>query len=140
RGWFQGGQTGVPVLEATFGALCVALFAAAWWRGAFPLLGRAAPVTQHVERGEPEEITLLRDMRLEEERLRQEAKRIRRRAKASRDPGVRGALSEAADDLEAERRELRARAADVERRAGERRYGVDPDPSRRLAATRRPPP
>lgn len=140
RGWFQGSQTGAPVLEASLGALCAALFAVAWWRGAFPLLGRAASPRGMSERGEPEEITLLRDLRLEEERLRQEARRVRRRAQASRDVGVRSALSEAADDLDAERREVAARSREVEQRAGERRYGVDPDPQRRLAASRRPPP
>jgi hypothetical protein len=37
--------------------------------------------------------------------------------------GVRTALTEAADDLDRDRAEVAQRAADLERRAGERRYG-----------------
>lgn len=125
RGWFQGAQTGAPVLELTLSGLSLLLFALGWWRGAFPLLGRGREVEPYVERGEPEEVTRLRDLRLEEERLRQEAARVRRRASQSRDPGVRGALSEAAEDLEHDRAAVARRARDVERRAGERRYGRD---------------
>jgi hypothetical protein len=128
RGWFQGSQSGAPILEATLGALSLALFAVAWWRGAFPLLGRRAEYpAQPPERGEPEEVTILRDLRLEEERLRKEGKRVRARAQESRDPGVRTALSEAADDLDRERRDVSARAAEIERQAGERRYGKSDD-------------
>lgn len=127
-GNFSGHKTGAPILELALGALCVVLFAVAWWRGAFPLLGRKAEPSGWVERGEPEEVTLLRDLRLEEERLRRETRRIRKRARTSRDPGVRSALGEAADDLERERAAVAARAADVERRAGERRYGQDAKP------------
>ncbi|HWH09022.1 MAG TPA: hypothetical protein VNX21_07460 [Candidatus Thermoplasmatota archaeon] len=143
-GNFSGHKTGAPVLELTLGGLCVVLFAVAWWRGAFGLLpsprgrggagrapvlsrGKAEP-TGWVERGEPEEVTLLRDLRLEEERLRRETRRIRKRARTSRDSGVRSALGEAADDLEREREAVAARAADVERRAGERRYGQEAKP------------
>jgi hypothetical protein len=112
------------VLEAALASLSAAFFVAAWWRGAFPLLGRRpAEYASFQERGEPEEVTLLRDLRLEQERLRREITRVRRRARDSRDPGVRSALSEAADDLEKERVEIADRAADLERRAGERRYG-----------------
>lgn len=125
RGWFQGAQTGAPVLELTLSGLSLLLFALGWWRGAFPLLGRGREVEAYVERGEPEEVTRLRDLRLEEERLRQEAARVRRRASQSRDPGVRGALTEAAQDLDHERAGVAKRARDVERRAGERRYGRD---------------
>ena len=127
-GAFWGHKTGPPILELTLGGLCVALFAVAWWRGAFPLLGRRAEASGWVERGEPEEVTLLRDLRLEEERLRRETRRIRKRARTSRDAGVRSALGEAADDLERERAAVEARAADVERRAGARRYGQDAKP------------
>ena len=127
-GAFWGNKTGPPILELTLGALCVALFAVAWWRGAFPLLGRRAEASGWVERGEPEEVTLLRDLRLEEERLRREVRRIRKRARTSRDAGVRSALGEAADDLERERAAVEARAADVERRAGDRRYGQEAKP------------
>lgn len=130
-GWFQGGQSvgpggegGVPVLEVTLGALSLLLFGVAALRGAFPLLGRRREYENAQERGEPEEITLLRDLRLEEERLRKEASRIRRRAEESRDPGVRSALSGAAADLERDRRVIAGRARDVEKRAGERRYGA----------------
>lgn len=125
RGWFQGNQTGVPVLEVVLGALSLALFVVALVRGAFPLLGRrrAGEYEGFQERGEPEEITLLRDLRLEEERLRLEASRIRRRAEDSRDPGVRSALSGAAADLEKDRKAIAARARDVERRTAKRRYG-----------------
>jgi hypothetical protein len=123
RGWFQGSQTGAPVLEIVLGSLCVVLFAVAALRGAFPLLGRRAEREGFKERGEPEEVTLLRDLRLEEERLRREAARVRRRARESRDPGVRSALTEAADQLDAERKEVAARARGEEERAGERRYG-----------------
>ena len=141
HGWFQGLQTGcgpagatpsdadivcghgVPVLEVSLGALSLVLFGIAWWRGAFPLLGRRADYPSEGERDEPEDVTLLRDLRLEEERLRKEAHRIRRRANESRDPGVRKALNDAADDLERDRREVRLRAKDVQRRAGLRRYG-----------------
>lgn len=146
-GWFQGWQSGcgpagatpagedvpcgegVPVLEATLAAISLALFAVAWWRGAFPLLGRQAEYENVPERDEPEEVTLLRDLRLEEERLRKEAKRIRRRANESRDPGVRKALSDAAEDLERDRREVRMRAKAVQKRAGERRYGAGSGPA-----------
>ena len=133
-GLFFGSQTGPPYIEASLGALSVALFAVAWWRGAFPLLGRA-PRKEYAsfqERGEPEEITLLRDLRLEGERLRKEAARVRKRARASRDRGVRSALTEAAEDLERERDAVAKRAEDLERRAGERRYGTLPDPRFRV--------
>lgn len=124
RGWFQGSQTGAPVLEIALAVLCVALFAVALLRGAFPLLGRRpAEYEPFKERGEPEEVTLLRDARLEEERLRKEAIRVRRRARESRDLGVRSALSEAAAELDAERKEVSARARAQEEAAGERRYG-----------------
>lgn len=125
RGWFQGGQTGAPVLELTLTSVSLILFAVGWWRGAFPLLGRGREVEAYVERGEPEEVTRLRDLRLEEERLRQEAARVRKRASQSRDPGVRGALTEAAEDLDRERAGVAKRARELERRAGERRYGRD---------------
>src|SRR5438067_6084399 len=39
-GLFYGNQTGPPYIEAALGAIAAALFAVAWWRGAFPLLGR----------------------------------------------------------------------------------------------------
>jgi hypothetical protein len=130
RGWFQGsqsaspdGQAGVPVLEVTLGSLSLLLFGVAAARGAFPLLGRKREYENAQERGEPEDVTILRDLRLEEERLRKEASRIRRRAEESRDPGVRSALSGAAADLERDRRTVAGRARDVEKRAGERRYG-----------------
>ena len=123
RGWFQGSQSGVPVLEVVLGSLSLVLFGVAALRGAFPLLGRRREYESTPERGEPEEVTLLRDLRLEEERLRKEASRIRRRAEESRDPGVRSALSGAAADLERDRRTIAGRARDVEKRAGERRYG-----------------
>lgn len=123
-GWFQGSQTGAPILELTLGSLCVLLFLVAWWRGAFPLLGRSAEPAPFVERGEPEEVTRLRDLRLEEERLRKEAIRVRRRARESRDVGVRSALSEAASELESERKGLAQRARAEEEAAGERRYGT----------------
>lgn len=123
RGWFQGSQTGTPVLELTLAGVAGAFFIVAWFRGAFPLLGRAREPEPLLERGEPEEVTRLRDLRLEEERLRQEARRVRKRAAQSRDVGVKGALSEAADDLEAERKVVSAKARDTERRAGARRYG-----------------
>jgi hypothetical protein len=132
KGWFQGSQTGAPILETTLGALTVILFAAAWARGAFPLLSRSArglhdakivAVHEWSERGEPEEMTLLRDLRLEEERLRKEALRVRQRARESKDVGVRSALTEAADDLTRRRNEVARRARDLERRAGELRYG-----------------
>lgn len=132
KGWFQGSQTGAPVLEAAMGGLSLVLFVVAWWRGAFPLLGRMAEYDGFVERGEPEEVTLLRDLRLEEERLRQEARRVRKRARESRDPGVGTALREAAEDLDAERLAVSRRAADVERRAGERRYATEAAPRWRL--------
>lgn len=123
RGWFQGAQTGTPVLEWALAAISIALFGVAWARGAFPLLGRRAEYSNVQERGEPEDVTMLRDMRLEEERLRQEAARVRRRASQSRDHGVRGALGEAAEDLERERASVDKRARELERKAGERRYG-----------------
>jgi hypothetical protein len=122
-GLFWGNQTGAPILELVLGTLSVALFIIAWYRGALPLLGRKAEYANPQERGEPEEVTLLRDMRLEQERLRREIARVRKRARESRDTGVRTALTEAADDLEKERAEIAERAADLERRAGERRYG-----------------
>lgn len=122
-GWFQGGKTGAPVLEISLAAISAALFGLAWWRGSFPLLGRKREDEPPVERGEPEDVTLLRDLRLEEERLRKEAKRIRRRAGESRDVGVRSALQEAATDLDEERGDVAKRAEQLERRAGERRYG-----------------
>lgn len=131
-GNFYGNKTGAPMLEWTLGGIYLVLLAVAWWRGAFALLpapkrlGQKAEPTGWVERGEPEEVTLLRDLRLEEERLRRETRRIRKRANKSRDLGVRSALSEAADDLDKDRREVAARAADVETRAGERRYGTEP--------------
>lgn len=146
-GWFQGLQSGCgatgatpsaadvecgqgrPVLEATFGAVSVLLFVVAWWRGAFPLLGRTASYPDALEQDEPEEVTLLRDLRLEEERLAREAHRIRKRAHASRDVGVKRALTEAAEDLDRERRDIRQRAKQVQRRAGERRYGPGSAPA-----------
>lgn len=134
-GWFQGNKTGAPVLELTLAAVSVALFAVGWWRGSFPLLGRSATYDHPAERGEPEDVTMLRDLRLEEERLRKEAKRIRRRANESRDVGVRTALREAATDLEEERADMGKKAAQLERRAGERRYGrtaEEKDPRSRL--------
>lgn len=132
RGWFQGAQTGAPVLELTLGGLSLLLFLVGWWRGAFPLLGRGREVEPIAERGEPEEITRLRDLRLEEERLRKEAARVRKRATQSRDVGVKGALQEAAEDLERERKSVAQRARDLERRAGERRYGTTGKTARRL--------
>lgn len=133
RGWFQGSQTGAPILELALGGLSAILFAIAWVRGAFPLLGRKAEyAAQTPERGEPEELTLLRDLRLEEERLRREAARIRTRARTSRDAGVRSALTEAADDLDAERADVLKRVADVESRAGQRRYGKKDEPRFRV--------
>lgn len=122
RGAFYGAQTGPPILELSLGGISLALFGVAWWRGAFPLLGREAEYEPHAERGEPEEVTMLRDLRLEEERLRKESRRVRRRANQSRDPGVKLALSEAAEELERERKVVSARAKDLERKAGERRY------------------
>lgn len=122
-GLFTGNKTGAPILEWTLGGIAVALFAVAWWRGAFPLLGRKAEYASWAERGEPEEVTILRDLRLEEERLRRETRRIRKRARESRDLGVRSALTEAAEGLAQEKDAVAERAADVERRAGERRYG-----------------
>lgn len=131
RGWFQGHQTGVPVLEIVLGSLALLFFLVAAARGAFPLLhGRRDEYDNPRERGEPEDVTILRDLRLEEERLRREASRIRRRAEESRDPGVRSALSCAAADLERDRRLIAQRARDVEKKAGERRYGSG-DPFRR---------
>lgn len=124
RGWFQGAQTGAPVLELTLGLLSLALFGLAWWRGAFPLLGRRIEAPPAAERGEPEDVTMLRDVRLEEERLRKEAARVRKRASQSRDRGVKLALSEAAEDIERERKAMDARAKEIERHAGERRYGA----------------
>lgn len=124
RGWFQGAQTGVPVIEATLGLLALALFAVGLARGAYPLLTRRrVEYDGFVERGEPEEITLLRDLRLEEDRLRKEARRVRRRAEQSKDLGVRSALTDAADDLERDRDDVADRARAIERRAGEQRYG-----------------
>lgn len=132
KGWFQGSQTGAPILEATLGGLSAVLFAVAWARGAFPLLARRPRAARHLnvvavhewtERGEPEEMTLLRDLRLEEERLRREALRVRQRARDSKDVGVRTALTEAADDITRRRNEVSRRARDLERRAGEQRYG-----------------
>lgn len=129
RGWFQGSQSGAPVLETVLGAMSAALFVVAWWRGAFPLLRargafrpRSTP-EDWIERGEPEEMTTLRDLRLEEERLRKEALRVRKRARESKDPGVRLALSEVADDLERKRTSVANRARETERLAAERRYG-----------------
>lgn len=122
-GKFEGNQTGAPAIEISLGVLSLALFGVAWWRGAFPLLGRKVEYASWKERGEPEEVTLLRDVRLEEDRLRREVARVRKRARESRDVGVRSALSEAAEDLEKERAGLAQRAVDLERRAGERRYG-----------------
>lgn len=145
HGWFQGRQSGcdvigatastsdvpcgegVPVIELSLAAISIALFAAAWWRGAFPLLGRTAEYENVAERDEPEDVTLLRDLRLEEERLRAEARRIRKRANESRDPGVRKALHDAAEDLEGERRDVRMRAKDVQKRGGMRRYALEPE-------------
>lgn len=125
RGWFQGAADGgAPVLEITLGLLALGLFALGWWRGSFPLLGRAREYDNVAERGEPEEVTMLRDLRLEEERLRKEAIRVRKRAKDSRDPGVRGALSDAAQELERDRRDVALKAREVERKAGDRRYGT----------------
>lgn len=129
RGWFQGAQSfdgdGAPVLEVTLGAIALALFALGWWRGSFPLLGREADYDNIAERGEPEDVTMLRDLRLEEERLRKETIRVRKRARASKDLGVRGALTEAARDLASERRDVAVKARAVESKAGERRYGRD---------------
>lgn len=122
-GRFEGAQTGAPVLELTLAAICVVLFAVAWARGAFPLLGRRAEYDNVAERGEPEDVTILRDLRLEEERLRKEAARVRGRGRDSRDAGVRGALIDAAEELERERKEVALRARELERKAGERRYG-----------------
>jgi len=124
RGWFQGSQTGAPIIELTLGGLSVIFFGIAWARGAFPLLRGARDVETMPERGEPEEVTMLRDMRLEEERLRQEAARVRKRASQSRDVGVQSALNDAASDLDQERKGVATRARDVERAAGERRYGM----------------
>lgn len=124
KGWFQGAQTGAPVLEITLGAIAVVAFTVAWARGAFPLLGGEAEYDNVSERGEPEEITMLRDLRLEEERLRKEAARVRRRAAQSRDHGVKGALTDAAHDLDRDRKDVDRRAKDVEKRGGERRYGL----------------
>jgi hypothetical protein len=123
RGWFQGAQTGAPIIELVLAGVSVILFGVAWARRAFPLLGRGREVEGYVERGEPEEVTRLRDLRLEEERLRKEARRVRKRAGQSRDVGVRGALAEAAKDLDMDRKALRAQARDIERGAGLRRYG-----------------
>lgn len=124
KGWFQGSQSGAPVLEIALGGLSLGLFVVAAWRGAFPLLGRRSEYGDEFrERGEPEEVTLLRDLRLEEERLRKEASRVRRRAEESRDPGVRSALSGAAAELERDRKAVAQRARDVEKKAGDRRYG-----------------
>lgn len=125
KGWFQGAQTGAPVLELTLAGISALLFVVGWWRGAFPLFGREAEARTSSERGEPEEMTMLRDLRLEEERLRKEANRVRKRAAQSRDPGVRGALDEAANDLDRERLALTKKARDIERLAGERRYGLE---------------
>lgn len=124
RGWFQGAKTGAPVLEVALASVAIVLFAIAWWRGAFPLLGRERAYDNMAERGEPEEVTMLRDLRLEEERLRKEASRVRRRASQSRDHGVKSALAEAAEDLDRERKDLERKAREVEARAGERRYGL----------------
>lgn len=124
RGWFQGSQTGAPILELTLAGIALALFVVAWWRGAFPLLGREAEYDNVTERGEPEEVTMLRDLRLEEERLRKETLRVRKRASQSRDLGVRGALTDAAVELERERKAVAGRARDLEAKAGERRYGA----------------
>lgn len=124
RGWFQGSQTGTPVLEIALALIAAVSFAIAWARGAFPLLRGAREVDAAPERGEPEEVTMLRDVRLEEERLRKEAARVRRRAAQSRDPGVQSALNDAASDLDKERKSLANRARDVERVAGDRRYGT----------------
>ncbi len=129
RGWFQGNQTGAPVIEATLAFWCLAFFAIAWQRGAFPLLMRNRALAPEVEptgwreRGEPAEVTLLRDLRLEEDRLRREAIRVRARANESRDVGVQTALGAAADDLDRQRREVVGRVRDVERRASEKRTG-----------------
>lgn len=123
-GLFQGLQTGAPYLELALGTIAIAASGVAWRRGAFPLLGRAAEYDNVGERGEPEEVTMLRDLRLEEERLRKEASRVRKRASQSRDLGVRGALSEAANDLDRDRKDVEKRARDVEKRGGERRYGL----------------
>lgn len=124
RGLFYGAQTGSPILELTLGGLSLVLFVVAWWRGAFPLLGREIEYDSPSERGEPEELTMLRDVRLEEERLRKEARRVRKRATGSRDHGVRGALSDAADELDRERTAVAKKAKELEKRAGERRYGA----------------
>lgn len=125
-GRFSGNKTGEPWLEGVLLVISLVLAVVAWWRGAFPLLGRRAKPEGWDERGEPEEVTLLRDLRLEEERLRRETRRIRKRARESRDPGVRSALGEAADDLDEDRKAIMLRAADLEKRAGERRYGQVP--------------
>lgn len=133
RGWFQGNQTGAPIIELSLGALTFLLFIVAWARGAFPLLRKprrgVLPTeargfrTATMERDEPAEVTLLRDLRLEEARLNKESRRVRTRARESRDPGVRNALSEAADDLERQRADVSRRAAEVERRATQKRFG-----------------
>lgn len=136
RGWFQGNHTGAPVLEAALGGLSLVLFLVAWARGAFPLLGRPRVYEGFIERGEPEEVTILRDLRLEEERLRKESRRIRKRARESRDPGVKTALTDAAAELDRERRLVSARAREVERRAGERRYAGEPTVVPRPSGTR----
>lgn len=124
-GKFEGNQTGAPLLEAALAAISLALFLVGWYRGAFPLLGRKVEFKSWAERGEPEEVTLLRDVRLEEDRLRKEIARVRKRARESRDVGVRTALSEAADDLQKERDDLAHRAVELESRSGERRYGQE---------------
>lgn len=133
RGWFQGNQTGAPVIEAVLAALSSLLLVVAWARGAFPLLRKprrdVLPTesrgfrTATMERDEPAEVTLLRDLRLEEARLNKEARRIKARAKESRDLGVQNALSDAAADLERQRAHVSRRAAEVERRATEKRFG-----------------
>jgi len=110
-------------LQLTLGSVALAAFAIGWWRGSFPLLGREAEYDNIAERGEPEEVTMLRDLRLEEERLRKETVRVRNRARASRDLGVRGALSDAARELAGDRKDVAQKARAVEAKAGERRYG-----------------
>jgi hypothetical protein len=124
KGWFQGAQTGAPILELSLASIALIAFIVAWSRGAFPLLGGKSEYDNVSERGEPEEVTMLRDLRLEEERLRKEAARVRRRAGQSRDHGVKGALTDAAHDLDRERKDQDRRAKDVEKRSGERRYGA----------------
>lgn len=125
KGWFQGNQSGAPVLEIVLGALSFMLLGVAVWRGAFPLLRAGRPYDGWTERSEPEEVTLLRDLRLEEARLTREVRKVTARARRESDAGVQRALQEAAGELARRRDRVTDQARQLEHEAGVRRYGPD---------------